>query len=273
LFQALAIEAGVGNKFKDIRKRLSQKKFSFTRNQLHANETDEEKTTNSKRKNKRNKTKNKNKDGPKMVEMTKQVGKPMRRPTAEIFVGADIHSNPLLIAERQRARREKEEGRGGESGEVKTKARTSEPTVMGGFNGYSKTVLVGKNGRRQAAAKKIKEQYQKTKGAIKSITPSWNITSMSVARTRVTSVARTREEEEEEQQQEEEEENVVMEKEDTQHPTEEAKKKKKEKKAALLKVDKKSGRRYSVHSQTKEMAWVDGEDEVEVHLDEVTRKR
>ena len=64
-----------------------------------------------------------------------------------------------------------------------------------------------------------------------------------------------------------------MEKEDTQHPTEEAKKKKKEKKAALLKVDKKSGRRYSVHSQTKEMAWVDGEDEVEVHLDEVTRKR
>ena len=245
LFKALAIEAGVGDKFASIRKRISSKNLIFKNNELHENETErgEEKTTtkNSKKNKNKNKkgrkntrSKSKSKGGPKMVEMTPQGGgrKPMRRrPTAEIFKGADIHNNPLVSLQRiGRSGDNKGVGSGGGSGggsgsEVKTKSQTSKPTVMGGFGGYGTVVLVGKKWKKKAAAAAEKKKQRLNKKKKKKREKQIVV--------------------------EEEVEDVVPE----------------------LIVDKASGRRYSINTLTGESQWVDKEEDATVIVDEVSGKR
>ena len=250
LLKALAIEAGVGDKFASIRKRLSSKKLIFTHNTIHVNSRggEEETTINNGKKNKKggknskSKSKGGPKGGPKMVEMTSQRGrKPARRPTAEIFEGADIHNNPLASLQRMRRRNEGVDGSSGggssgggsSGGEVKTKSRTNKsspkptpkPTAMVGFGGFGTVALAGKKWKKKAAAAKKKKQRLEKK--------------------------KKREEQEVEVEVEDEvEENVVL----------------------SLAVDKSSGRRYSVNTLTGESDWVDNEEDVEIRVD-VSGKR
>ena len=239
LFKALAIEAGVGDKFASIRKKLSSKKLIFTHNTIHVNSRggEEETTINNGKKNKKgeknskskSKSKGRPKGGPKMVEMTSQRGrKPARRPTAEIFEGADIHDNPLASLQRMRRR-----NGGSSGGEVKTKSRTNKsspkptpkPTAMVGFGGFGTVALAGKKWKKKAAAAKKKKQRLEKK--------------------------KKREEQEVEVEVEDEVgENVVL----------------------SLAVDKSSGRRYSVNTLTGESDWVDNEEDVEIRVD-VSGKR
>ena len=239
MFKALAIEAGVGDKFASIRKKLSSKKLIFTHNTIHVNSRggEEETTINNGKKNKKgeknskskSKSKGRPKGGPKMVEMTSQRGrKPARRPTAEIFEGADIHNNPLASLQRMRRR-----NGGSSGGEVKTKSRTNKsspkptpkPTAMVGFGGFGTVALAGKKWKKKAAAAKKKKQRLEKK--------------------------KKREEQEVEVEVEDEvEENVVL----------------------SLAVDKSSGRRYSVNTLTGESDWVDNEEDVEIRVD-VSGKR
>ena len=241
LFKALAIEAGVGDKFASIRKKLSSKKLIFTHNTIHVNSRggEEETTINNGKKNKKGEKNSKSKSkgrpkggpkgGPKMVEMTSQRGrKPARRPTAEIFEGADIHDNPLASLQRMRRR-----NGGSSGGEVKTKSRTNKsspkptpkPTAMVGFGGFGTVALAGKKWKKKAAAAKKKKQRLEKK--------------------------KKREEQEVEVEVEDEVgENVVL----------------------SLAVDKSSGRRYSVNTLTGESDWVDNEEDVEIRVD-VSGKR
>jgi len=243
LFKALAIEAGVGDKFASIRNILSNKKLIFTHNAIHANgnetmggEAEEQETAtnnsnknNKGKKNNKSKSKSKSKGGPKMVEMISQRGdRPMRRPTAEIFEGADIHSNPLNALHRMRR------GGGGEGGgEVKTKSQTgtakltAKPTAMVGFGGFGTAVLAGKKWKKKAAAaaKRKKERLEKEMKGKKVVAV--------------------------EEEVREEVEDVVP----------------------SIIVHRPSGRRYYFNKSTGESDWIDKEEDVDIRVEESSGKR